>query len=1683
MKRITRIALLLLLTVVAAVQAQWVEEGKLSASDVYSSDFEHIAAADQGMDLLFYDDMESGPSNWSAEDPWGLVTNDYNSFDHSWHDSPSGNYSNSRNISLTLLQEFDLTDYNNVVLEFATKYYTESCCDRGYIEVSTNSGSSWISIGTIAGTQSTWLTKSYILDQYVDQSIRIRFRFYTDSSITYDGWYIDDVRLLGKREDPLVVAPSDEFVSSGDQGGPFDPNSMTYTLTNIGDTSLNWEVAAPCSWIAIDPNGGTLLRGEPNSVDVDIYINEQADTLPRGLHKCEVTFTNTDTGEDQRRDVELCVGAKKILVYTQYVDSTPPMAPEYENVLAALDEYVGKCYTLNELHSYGDLDSMLPGHDVFLIPEPNVSVAPATLEVIGTFWKDTLQEFVNNGGIIVHCDGSGRYGILTGAQLMDISSSSSCSGYSVNVVAPNDPVAEGVSSAYTAQSNSRYYTYDTNDGGTVVAERTGYQEDEAVVIHKQSGGHVILIGHDYYMTNEDQDLIVGNAVFNIDDMVVEPVEGFSSVGPEEGPFSPWQQSYTVANNGPEQIQWEASITCDTPENWLTVDPNGGILSPRGIEPNVVVSLTDDANDLWPGTYDCNVVFQNLESGEKQDRKVSLQVINVLGEIEVTDSVRDPCDRNMPFDNVIVGLTRREQVTITNIASNPRHEVTIEDIYLDGGSYDAFSLSLPPDDPCWTLYDGNSLVVDVNFVPIDFIDYDANIVIVSNDPNNPVIRIVMSGTGILDCLQITPDANCEFSGHPGGPFFPWNTSYELYNDCPDNIDWVAAPNVPWLDVNPTGGTLGPEESILVTVMPNAQAENLPAGYYCGDVNFTNITTTIHQKRTVCLGVYAESKIWTSPQYFDVTLAYGETETRVLTIGNSGSSPFNFALSSRQTSFSPATEEAPAGALEAVASPPYGHDFTVAADVPFVPGELLVRFAPQDKKSWPNSVEKSMILADLCAGATIEREYQILPGLCLVKLPVNVRVTDALVSFNNTAGILYAQPNYELTVDSNQQYLPDDIRFDELWGMHNTGQTGGTPDADIDAPEAWYIRNDASDIIVAVIDTGVDYTHPDLASNMWINEAEYNGTPGVDDDENIYVDDIYGYDFCNNDEDPKDDNSHGTHCAGTIGAIGNNGIGVTGVCWNVKIMAVKFLDADGSGWTDDAIDAVEYSTLMGANLSSNSWGGGAYNQVLKDAIDAAGEAGILFVAAAGNPYDWEDPNNDTTPHYPSSYTSDNIIAVMATDHDDQRSIWPESATSSAYGPTSVDLSAPGTNILSCILGGSYSYENGTSMATPHIAGACALIWSADPLLSHLEVKDIILETIAPLPDINGLCVTGGRLNLYNAMQQAVVELAEANARWLELDPNVGTVGPGAANDVNVTFDANQPPGTYEGYINISSEDVCNMIIPVRMTVEPSDYFTELFEADYFEPNDPNCNDMANRTLIFVPDGSSNYYSACSSEATYLPVDPNGGTIVLLGDDDYEPVTLQYPHVNFYGTNYDTFFISSNGYITFVSPDISYAESLNDHFALPRISLLFDDLNPSAGGTISWKQLSDRIAVTFENVPEYSLSNSNGFQVELFFNGMVRITWLNIDSQDGLVGLSEGMELPADFVESDLSEYRFSGDLDGDCNVDFSDYAVFGSYWWREDCNSQNNWCEGADFEPDGDVKWEDFARIAQDWLLGN
>jgi len=356
----------------------------------------------------------------------------------------------------------------------------------------------------------------------------------------------------------------------------------------------------------------------------------------------------------------------------------------------------------------------------------------------------------------------------------------------------------------------------------------------------------------------------------------------------------------------------------------------------------------------------------------------------------------------------------------------------------------------------------------------------------------------------------------------------------------------------------------------------------------------------------------------------------------------------------------------------------------------------------------------------------------------KVPAGERATAFAERLSSDPNVEYAEPDFE----QKALVIPSDTRFNELWGLHSTGQTGGTPDADIDAPEAWDIATGSGNVVVGVIDTGVDYTHTDLAGNIWTNAGEIP-SDGLDNDGNGYIDDVHGINSITGSGNPMDDNAstyHGTHCAGTIGARGNNSAGVTGVCWTVRIMALKFLSSGGSGSTSDAIECIQYAVDQGAHVLSNSWGGGGYSQALRDAIEAAKDAGILFIAAAGNNHG---NNNDASPVYPSSYDNENIIAVAATDHNDLL------AGFSNYGPNSVDVAAPGVSILSCKAGNVYQYLQGTSMATPHVAGLAALLKSYNSGWTWSDIKTRILAGADPLPNLSGKILTGGRINALNSL----------------------------------------------------------------------------------------------------------------------------------------------------------------------------------------------------------------------------------------------------------------------------------------------------------------------------------------------
>ena len=383
-----------------------------------------------------------------------------------------------------------------------------------------------------------------------------------------------------------------------------------------------------------------------------------------------------------------------------------------------------------------------------------------------------------------------------------------------------------------------------------------------------------------------------------------------------------------------------------------------------------------------------------------------------------------------------------------------------------------------------------------------------------------------------------------------------------------------------------------------------------------------------------------------------------------------------------------------------------------------------------------VDAAQLVAASLGGARLGDSLAIGQGMHEVVLPAGVDVSTALEAFLGQDSVVFAEPNYRISLDETN--IPDDSYFTSLWGLNNTGQTGGTADADIDAAEAWSITTGSSSTIVAVIDTGVDYNHVDLAANMWTNSGETQGD-GIDNDGNGYVDDYYGWDWSNNDNDPMDDHSHGTHVAGTIGAVGDNGLGVVGVNWQVQIMALKVMDASGSGYLSDAAKALDYAVNQGAVVSNHSYSGTSYSSTLYNAIVNARNHDHIVVAAAGN----NGTNNDQTLRYPASYDVDNVITVAATDHRDNLASW------SNYGVSTVDLAAPGVSIRSTTPNNGYGYKSGTSMATPHVAGAVALVHSAYPDWDYAQLRDAILDNVDPTASVATKTITGGRLNVANVL----------------------------------------------------------------------------------------------------------------------------------------------------------------------------------------------------------------------------------------------------------------------------------------------------------------------------------------------
>lgn len=440
---------------------------------------------------------------------------------------------------------------------------------------------------------------------------------------------------------------------------------------------------------------------------------------------------------------------------------------------------------------------------------------------------------------------------------------------------------------------------------------------------------------------------------------------------------------------------------------------------------------------------------------------------------------------------------------------------------------------------------------------------------------------------------------------------------------------------------------------------------------------------------------------------------------------------------------------------------------------VPGEYVLRLKKnaikQKSKKYLSEILKAHVKSVISA-----------QDIIVVKRPVFETTDSAIKALATHELVEVAEPNYIYRASK----MPNDPLMLQLWGLSNVGQkdsdgTVGVAGVDIDVEKAWEIETGSNQTIIAVIDTGVDYTHPDLIENLWTNDAEANGVADVDDDNNGVVDDIHGFNAIDLSGNATDDHGHGTHCAGTIAAKGNDGKGIVGVNWDARIMAVKFLDEAGSGTLENAILAIDYATKMGASVMSNSWGGGGMSQTLLEAIQRSNDAGALFVAAAGN----DASNNDLEETYPANYAVENVISVAAINNVGGK------AGFSNYGKRTVHMGAPGVNVFSST-GGDYDSWSGTSMATPHVSGVAALVWSHESKMTALEIKERLIATVRPLAALRGKTRTGGLVNAYNALTNTEA-LPDPNdpTNWNSITAEAASASPYLKNTLE-TFDISVP-----------------------------------------------------------------------------------------------------------------------------------------------------------------------------------------------------------------------------------------------------------------------------------------------------
>jgi subtilisin family serine protease len=623
----------------------------------------------------------------------------------------------------------------------------------------------------------------------------------------------------------------------------------------------------------------------------------------------------------------------------------------------------------------------------------------------------------------------------------------------------------------------------------------------------------------------------------------------------------------------------------------------------------------------------------------------------------------------------------------------------------------------------------------------------------------------------------------------------------------------------------------------------------------------------------------------------------------------------------------------------------------------------------------------------------KHFSLVPGLSLIEYDDSLAIEDVIDAFNRSERVEYAEPDYYY-----RAAVQLDPRFPEQWSFENSGQNGGLVDADINASSMWELSSGNQNVVVGVIDTGINYNHLDLAANLWHNLSEIPAN-GIDEDQNGYVDDFYGINAINDNGNPFDDNAHGSHVSGIIGAKGNNALGVVGVAQNVQIASCKFLNAIGSGATSDAIQCLQYfanlkrRALNPVNIiaTNNSWSGSSKSSALSDAIKAHQNLGILFVAAASN----DASDNDSLGTYPANLPLANIISVAATDNKDLL------ASFSNYGKHTVHIAAPGVKILSTVLNQAYGAFSGTSMATPHVTGLIAIIKSRFPTLDYRMIKNLVIAGGTPLASLQNKTISGRRIRGadVNAVGSLTCVNQIVNQRLTPQANSVSTLG----QDIFLSA-LNINCGSSAGPITLYSDDAQTIILEDNGhngDVTANDGIYSLLwhpqVAGTFPLNFGNGDTL---TVSVLSGPEAPLYHVRDTAFSYETI---AGIELKAADESVHTLVAPFP-IKFNGNaaGFQTLYVGSNGNISFT--DHSNPGYLNRSLPTNTVQSLvapyWDDLAPTSGVSDIFVATTGvapnrKLVVEWRNMKQVSASGAATFQTVFFENSAdIRFNYLDTD-----------------------------------------------------------------------------------------